>query len=299
MTPLPALAPLLVALVLKGPPDPVAAYDRACAEAKAGRAEAALVELSRSADAGFRFVSTLLRDEDLDAVRALPGYADVLARVRANNEAALVTFRERAARDARVVTILPGSLAPGERRPLLVALHPYGGTAAAFAEALRPVAARAGAVLVAPEALARVGDGFSWGVVEEGEHLVLAALANALATRPVDPSRVVLVGFSQGGDLAVNLLLKRPDLAAGAIGLSATHDRRVAPIPARAPDGAPRFAFLNGRLDGEADANRVAAKALERAGFRVLLRLYPNVGHELPPRRDREIGDALAFVLAR
>ena len=65
------------------------AYNLACMQSRAGHGEEAIAALTRSAELGFAYTSTLLRDEDLDAIRAQAGFNVALDRVRRNNAAAL------------------------------------------------------------------------------------------------------------------------------------------------------------------------------------------------------------------
>ena len=77
------------------------AYNLACMLSRAGRGEEAVAALTRSAELGFAFTSTLLRDEDLDAIRAQAGFNVALDRVRQNNAAELELRRSRASRARR------------------------------------------------------------------------------------------------------------------------------------------------------------------------------------------------------
>lgn len=60
--------------------DPLAAFNVACCVARLGRPEDALRWLDRAREAGFEDLEVLDGDEDLDAVRALPGWAETRAR---------------------------------------------------------------------------------------------------------------------------------------------------------------------------------------------------------------------------
>jgi predicted esterase len=271
------------------------AYNEACRQALAGNRDAAVASLARAADLGFAFTATMLRDTDLDPIRDHPGYPAVVARIRANNAAALEKFKVAAA-NARVLVFLPDQREAGRPAPLIVALHGSGGTADAFAKTWRRVASDLGAVLAVPEGVNRRGEGFDWGVVEQGSHLVLRAIEKARAETAIDDRRIVLAGFSNGASQAFIQSLSDPERFAGVLSVSGFYDERVAPVP----EGRrlPRFAILNGERDEEADNNRRAAEALRAAGGKVRLSIYPG-GHEFPPDRERELAAALRFLLGR
>ncbi|GIW70977.1 MAG: hypothetical protein KatS3mg102_0519 [Planctomycetota bacterium] len=64
------------------PRNRIAAYNLACARARAGREEAALAALEQAVTLGFRDWRHAEADPDLDGVRAAPGYRRLLARMR-------------------------------------------------------------------------------------------------------------------------------------------------------------------------------------------------------------------------
>lgn len=289
------------ALTAARPDSALDAYNLACMLSRAGRGDEAVVALSRSAELGFSFTATLLRDEDLDAIRALPGFAGAFARVRANNAAALELAKPRLA-SAPLLTFAPKS-DPAERPqaapPLIVALHGYGGTPEPLAELYRPSANRLGAVLIVPQGQEVVGRGFGWGIVEQAEYLVEQAVARTAAERPIGP--VVLTGFSQGAGVALTMAARRPERYAGVVAVAGFFEERLAPLPGRLPATFPRWFFMNGELDEAAANNRRAAQRLEKSGAAVRVRLYPGLGHGFPPaaEHDRELDLALRFALGR
>ena len=270
------------------------AYNLACVHALAGKKDEAVAALGRAADLGFAYTSTMLRDPDLDPIRNHPGFPAVVARIKANNAAALEKFKVRAA-DATVLVFPPAKRKSGQPAPVIVALHGTGGTAEGFAPLWRRVASDLGAVLVVPQGLNPAGPGFDWGVVEQGSHLVLRAIEKARAVAEIDDARIVVAGFSNGASQAFIQSLQDPDRFAGVLSVSGFYDERVAPVPSGRR--LPRFAILNGERDEEAVNNRHAAEVLRAAGGKVKLEIYPGLGHSFPPDHERELRDALEFLL--
>lgn len=276
------------------------AYNLACMLSRAGASAEAVAALARSAELGFAFTSTLLRDEDLDAIRGASGFAAALERVRANNAAELERAKPRLAA-APLLTFVPKSaeavqseVAP---RPVIVALHGYGGTPEPLAELYRSSASRLGAVLVVPRGQEAVGQGYGWGIVEQAEYLVEQAIARTAAERPIGP--VVLTGFSQGAGVALTMAARHPERYAGVVAVAGWFEERLVQLPERVPPIYPRFFFMNGELDEAAANNRRAAHRLESLGAQARVRLYPGAGHEFPPQesRERELDLALRFTL--
>lgn len=284
--------------LMKATPEaPVTFYNLACRFAKQGDKERAVEWLNVSAERGFRFEAKFLRDEDLDPIRDHPGCAKALERVRDNAKKSLEEFKVRAEKDAKVFTELPPNLDTSKPAPLIVVLHGHGGGARGMIQAWKNVAAKFGAVLVAPQALDKVGEGFSWTVSYESEYLALRAIEEARKKHNIDPKKIVLTGFSQGGMMTFNIALTHPEMFAGAIPISGFYDYRVAAVPDKPGVKLPRFAILNGELDPEADNNRATAKLFEKIGSPVMVNIYKGVGHAFPPKIDQDLGAALKFVL--
>lgn len=283
-------------LAQRSPGDPHPAYNLACAYAQNGDYDQAVTWLRSSADRGLSYVSTVLRDEDLDEIRSREGYAAALDIIRKNSAAQLEKFKSRAEK-AVVITTLPPNLDKSKPAPLIVALHGYGSDANDMAAAWREAAAKIGAVLIAPQALEPAGRGYSWGVVEQGEFLVLRDIEKAKAGHNIDPRRIILTGFSQGGAMCYTLAVRHPEMFAGVIPVAGYYEHRVDPIPSQPGTKLPRFVIMVGDKDEPVANNSDVARRLEAIGVPVQLRVYPNLGHRFPPDRQIEMNSALKFVL--
>lgn len=289
------------------PADPVPAYNLACVHARSGEKDQAVAWLRIAADRGFYFTATLLRDEDLDPIHDHPGFYEALALIEKNNAAELEKFKRRHP-NPTVITVLPSGLDTARPTPLIVALHGRGATAANMVAAWRKVADEARAILIAPQAVKDMGGGFDWGVVEQGEWLVLDAIAKAKARHRIDDKKIVLTGFSQGGAMTYLIGLRHPELFAGLIPMAGYYEHRIAPIPvksiaagdaneANSARRLPRFYIMYGELDDDVENNREAARRLEAIGTPHVLKIYPGVGHTFPPNSQKELTAAVRFAL--
>jgi phospholipase/carboxylesterase len=117
----------------------------------------------------------------------------------------------------------------------LLAFHGFGSSALDLL-ALAPHLLGGSLLVIAPQGPIRtpLGEGaygHAWFPVTGGAALDRRALEAArealdgfleaaLARYPVDPSRLLLLGFSQGGVMAYDLALRRPERFAGLVGLS-------------------------------------------------------------------------------
>ncbi|MBL8114595.1 MAG: hypothetical protein JNK60_17065 [Acidobacteria bacterium] len=293
----PALERLLAEKRAQAPRHPVYAYDHACVLTRLGRKEEALGALKTAVANGFPYLALFRRDEDLDPLRELPGFAEIEPGIRANNAVALAAFQKKHAEGPKVLFFAPPEArAEGEVKPLpvVVALHPSGGSAETFAPVFRDMAREIGALLVVPEGVTPEGDGYNWGVSEQGGWLVTRAIEKARARYSIDEKRIVLAGWSNGANQGLLLGLERPELAMGIVAAAGYFEDRL--FDAAPGKKLPRVAFVNGERDSAAVNNRRGAEILKKAGAAVHLKILPNHGHGLPPAA--ELRDALRFAFA-
>jgi phospholipase/carboxylesterase len=272
----------------------IAAYDVACAFSLAGDTDSALRWLARAGEGGFSGVRSIDEDPDLDAVRGESGFAAATEIIRANRVRMFANFRQHA-EQAEILTVVPRRPFDGPR-PLIVVLHGYGDTPEANVPFYRKVAAEIGAIVAAPSALRPrpSGLGFSWTFRDEAEWWVLRAIERIKAEHEVDAQRIILAGFSQGANVALEVGLRHPDRLAGLLPIAGRWDSRLMRSPAA---GGPRVYLLTGERDRSAATFEEAERALAAAGLEVRLRVVPNLGHSYPARPTRELRVALEFLL--
>ncbi len=276
------------------------AYNVACAHAKAGNLDQACQWLAQAGDDGFQGASLVRTDLDLQSVRSQPCWEDSIAQITANRAAALDQFKaEHPVIPAE--TVLPPRHDPSEPAPLILALHSYGGAPKEQVRAWKQAAARVGAILVCPSAIRELdvhSGRFQWLFMDESEWIILSALEQAKAKHNIDPERVVITGFSQGGNMSMFVACKHPELFAGVIPMGFHYEPNVSPMPTDLEPGEmPAFAFLIGEHDEFGYTNDDAEDDVKAAGARAMLRRYPNVGHEMPPNRAKELVGAYRFVM--
>jgi phospholipase/carboxylesterase len=119
-----------------------------------------------------------------------------------------------------------------------------------------------------------------------------AALVALSARTPVDPSRIVLLGFSDGASHALSFGLARPKTFRAILAMSPGY--AFAP---RRPDPTQPIFIAHGRRDTVLPAANVREliKGLESAGYRPEVRWF-NGGHRIDPKLLRE---ALDFALGK
>jgi phospholipase/carboxylesterase len=195
--------------------------------------------------------------------------------------------------------------AAGQRLPAVVLVHGWQGDEKVMGIFERTVPG--GAIIVSPRAPLEVAtDSFGWYRQEEGQAAFEAGV-EALQSfvrqlpeaYPVDPQRVLVMGFSQGASMSYALLLKAPELMLGVAGLAG-----FLPDPARqwlAPGRlAGKQVFSAHGTDDETvpvPYARAARIDLERAGAEVSYHEYEGVGHKLNAQGLRDLTEWLAARL--
>jgi phospholipase/carboxylesterase len=146
-----------------------------------------------------------------------------------------------------------------------------------------------GFLLLAPQSMYA-----TWDIVVGGHGPDLERLDNALATVSrhfrLDPARLALAGFSDGGSYALSLGLTNGDVASHVIGLSAGFMNSFAQA------GTPRFFLAHGRSDSQLPIETSAhphARRLLESGHDLTLQPFDG-DHVIVPW---VVGRAVAFFL--
>jgi phospholipase/carboxylesterase len=187
--------------------------------------------------------------------------------------------------------VRPASRAPvgSERPPLLILLHGVGGNelamaalAAGFDPRFIVISARS-PIELSPYAfgwysIARTpsGPAVDPSEVEAAWTRAITFVDEAVAAYAADPQRVFLAGFSQGGIIALGLILLAPGRIAGAVSMSGWFPPEVVPevMLALAPDdhaAEKPVLIVHGMADSEIEvaAGRSSATTLRRFGLAV------------------------------
>lgn len=189
---------------------------------------------------------------------------------------------------------VPRTAPPRATVPLLVALHRYGGDPERFVRIV-PWLGLSGFAFAFPQGPFRVVPEkgpiqYAWALSRpdapdtRGREFSLESLAEMIrrlgVALPASPATTVLLGHSQGGYMALHLLVRHPDLARTAVSLGGQMNADLA--RADAGGDAPRRACL---IHGEADdlvpiaRAEEAARLLSEIGAAVTFRRIPNANH--------------------
>lgn len=125
----------------------------------------------------------------------------------------------------------------------------------------------------------------------------LEALVAGEVAAGIDRGRVVIAGFSQGGAIALEYLLRHGAGLAGVMALSTFHAAGVTGVPVPA-EGAPEIFAAHGLYDPVVpySLGERSLSAFSRAGYRVRWHRYP-MAHQVSPPEIADIGAWLLKIL--
>ncbi len=149
--------------------------------------------------------------------------------------------------------------------------------------------------LVCPEANERLSnDTFSWSGTVADQRAVVARAERAAQAQGADPeSAGVLVGFSQGAYVALDLVHAKLGRYRGLVLIAAD----VTPSRAMlASAGVDRVVFAAGDLDGASAPMKRAAEQLRREGMEVRFVSLGRIGHSYQTTDKEALGDAIAWA---
>lgn len=205
----------MIALV---PRDPSPTYNLACALARQGKTADALAALEKAVELGFDDTAHIKADEDLASLRTEAGFVQLLAAAEEARKAELDLLYEEGEEIEGVRTVegdpegglrwrlrISPEAGAEKKHRLVVWLHPSGGSMNAIVEALSPDLVAAGFALLVPTAKRWM----SWSG-EEAKALEEKTLPDVAKVEGVDASRPVLMGFSAGGQMALEMWAADP-----------------------------------------------------------------------------------------
>jgi phospholipase/carboxylesterase len=190
--------------------------------------------------------------------------------------------------------------------PTIVALHGWGASAHDLI-GLAPVLQRGEALVLCPQGPVRVpvGPGYAghgWFPITGGGPLdpaefargkaaVAGFLDEALSRYPVNPRKLVLLGFSQGGVMAYDLALREPERFTALVALSSWLPAALAgTIPAQPGHAHLPVLVMHGTEDPmiAVARGRESRDQLLKLGVQTTYREYP-MGHEIRPEALRDL----------
>jgi pimeloyl-ACP methyl ester carboxylesterase len=187
-------------------------------------------------------------------------------------------------------------LGEGKKAALLMWLHPAGAEANQLITPWQPQLAELGYALMVPQFKTP-----NW----QGKHVdrVIELADHAIKKHPIDASKIVLLGYSAGGQVACAVAMKHPKRVAGVVTMSglptvALRDRRPL-MPEKEFKDAVAYFWLVGEEEWQLESlSKGAQMEMVAAGFSVRLRIVSKAGHAFHDSERQVVLDWLKTVRA-
>ncbi len=270
-------------------------YWVACLYSLLGQSENAIRTLQNATDKGCWWSEqSLIDDNDLVTLRDKAGFKDLLAKCKEKRRLA----ESKSQPDLLVET--PPGYSPYRPTPAIVALHPRGGNARDFANHWRP-ALKAGLILVLPQSSQPYSSqSFSWDSLKRSEKDLVRTYWRARASCSMDPAKVVLAGFSQGGERAISMALRQivPCNGFVVVAPSIRNPDNLTPWVETASAREMRGYIFSGEKDFAYSNTKRFSEDAEKKGMSCMFHTETKLGHEFPQDFRAKLASAISFVLA-
>jgi predicted esterase len=241
------------------------------------------------------FSTRMLRqDPDLASLQGIPEFERLVSACEELRSAA------QAKAESRRLTVVPEATSPLAKLPLLIALHGNGSNASAELDHWAAAAASGWLLMLPQSTQVETPDGYSWWDRDWAVREALRHIGEVTSQHPVDPSRIVVGGFSAGAGLAIRLALGGEPRARGFIAVAPallTPEEIGSLLAAKVPSGL-RGYLLVGDRDGRSGALAQAARSLlESHGVPCRLETHADMGHSYPGAFRESLDRAFEFIL--
>jgi predicted esterase len=275
-------------------------YWRVCMASLLDETALALQLLEEALASGLWYAEAQLRgDTDLQSLQGLPEFERLVEVCRKRHAEA----QARAA--PALITLQPESgCQPGlQPCPLLLALHGNNRTAEVTVGFWRSAVSEGWLLALPQSSQIRGPDAYVWNDRDRAVREIQEHYDTLCQQYAVDPDRVIMAGFSLGGELAIWLAMSGTIEARGFIAVGPGGPYMNKPDNWVPLIEASRQRELRGYLVvGEQDVfcyegTQALAALLRSRDLPCELEVHPNLGHDFPPRFQQSLTRALEFVL--
>lgn len=256
-----------------------------CLLSLCGRSDGAISVFRQGLDAGLWWSSIQLQDTDLDSVRDLPEFQ----RLAAISQEKYEQLREHIERDHAI--LLPDAPTFG-KYPLLIATHGRNGNKNSHTEYWEIARQKGWLVLLAQSTQPLTSSSYCWDDSTQGLSDLLSYYEQVSEKYQIDPERIVIAGFSQGGGMAIHTALKGNIPARGFIGIGTWW----ANANELGNEKDVRGYFITGEKDPTLDRVREIQTVLKKNNVQFAEEVHTDLGHEFPADFENSFDKAIAFI---
>lgn len=275
------------------------AYLRSCMAARIGRPELAVTILEEALQHGHWYGKKVMRlTPSWKTLQGMPEFERVAAVCREREEAEHP--------ESRVFVREPeGGIEAGQRYPLFLALHGNGDNATRALAGWQAVTSEGWLLAVVQSSQMGGSDSYGWFDTDLAIREITGQYASLCERYPVDTRRVILAGFSMGGELALRLTLEGTIPARGFVllgpgGNIETAEAWLPFIDAGRARGLRGYVMLGAEdVNISQDDVRSLVTLLNEHSIPCSLETIPNIGHGYPAENGPILERALAFIEQR
>jgi predicted esterase len=269
---------------------------RYCAAALLGKTELALQIMREGLDAGLWWGEEILQnDTDLASLKNLPEFNRLVEISEAHRQAA-----QAASKPYMLTLPLPEDAT--SPFPILLALHGNAANAQASVQYWESAVNQGWLTALPQSSQVNMPDRYVWNDLELGAKEIKAHYQELAEKHALDSEKVVVGGFSKGGEMAIWLALKEIIPMAGFIAVN-PGGPFIQEIESWKPllEGCKSLAelrgfFLVGENDGSIENIRALHEMLNARGLTCDLFVAPEIGHEFPADFEQILTEALRYV---
>lgn len=265
------------------------AFWRMCLLSLCGRVNDVVSVFQQALDSGLWWSELQFRDTDLDPVRDLPEFKRLVALSQKKYE----EVRKHIKPDYDV--LLPDAPISG-KYPLLVAVHGRNGNKNSHTEYWEIARQKGWLVLVAQSTQPLSSSSYCWDDPAIGLSDLLTYYEQISREYQIDPHRVIVAGFSQGGGMTIYMALGGKTQARGFIGVASFWDDPNSLKPLANHARHIRGYFITGEKDHTLGNVREIQNVLKENHIQFTEEVHPDLAHEFPSDFEKSFEYAINFI---
>jgi predicted esterase len=274
-------------------------YWRICMASLLGETTLALQLLEEALEAGFWYAEAQLReDPDLQPLQGLPWFEQLVEVCRKRHAEA-----QGQAAPALLALQPEGQCQAGlQPCPLLLALHGNNRNAEYSLGFWRSAVSKGWLLALPQSSQIRSPDGYAWNDRDWAVREIQEHYATLCEQYAVDPDRVIVAGFSMGGELAIWLAMSgtieaRGFIAVGPGGPYMNEPDNWVPLIEDSQQRGLRGYLVVGEQDVFCyEGTQSLAALLRSRDVPCELEVHPNLGHDFPSEFQQSLAQALEFL---
>ena len=265
-------------------------YWRMCLLSLDGRADDTLSVFRAGLESGLWWRSDVFDDPDLNSVRELPGFKQLVTESQKK-------YEQARGHTQREYGVLVPDAPVSDPYPLLIFLHGRNGYKESNRAEWETARQKGWLVLLAQSTQPLFPGSYCWDDPVQAMDDLHFYHAQVSQDYSVDPQRVILAGFSQGSGMAIHAALSGEFNARGFIGIASWSADPKSLVPQTEAAKHIRGYFITGGKDHTLETAKEIWNVMQEHRIMVAEELHPDLAHVFPPDFERSFDLAIEFIL--